>query len=255
MFFKNYEYTGFRLNMAGGAGWSITKKGFENVEYTHKWHIESFDFAMEIEKGKIESSSFCIPGVPGEFKMMVLKKEFKFGSGRSWCYKMPEKIMVDGKELEIKHLFSVFLMSTEKDTRAAAKLEVIQEGKDTFCGKFGDSSAHKFLHFSSLQHSVYQDSDFKLLFEPEVAFKWLHAGVSKDGAGFYTTGSTNLLTLVARITIASKLTSLGGTEEEGMGLGRLLDFTPLLSNSKHSDIVLNCGGSRFLCHKAVLALR
>ena len=120
-------FTGFRLNMAGGAGWSITKKGFENVEYTHKWHIENFDFAMEIEKGKIESSSFCIPGVPGEFKMMVLKKEFKFGSGRSWCYKMPEKIMVDGKEFLIKHLFSVFLMSTEKDTRAAAKLEVTQD--------------------------------------------------------------------------------------------------------------------------------
>ena len=258
MFFNNCEYTGFRLNMAGGAGWSITKKGFENVEYTHKWHIENFDFAMEMEKGKIESSSFCIPGVPGEFKMMVCKKEFKFGSGRS-CYllKMPTKIIVDGKEFEIKHLFSVFLKSTEKDTRAAAKLEVTQEGKDTFCGKFGDSSAHKFLLFSSLQNSVYQDSDFKLLFEPEIAFKYLHAaGVSKDGFyGFYTTGSTNLLTLVARITIASKLTSLGGTEEEGMGLGRLLDFTPLLSNSKHSDIVLNCGGSRFLCHKAVLALR
>ena len=81
MFFNNCEYTGFRLNMAGGAGWSITKKGFENVEYTHKWHIENFDFAMEMEKGKIESSSFCIPGVPGEFKMMVCKKEFKFGRG------------------------------------------------------------------------------------------------------------------------------------------------------------------------------
>ena len=169
---------------------------------------------------------------------------------------MPAKIIVDGKELEIRHLFSVFLKSTEKDTRAAAKLEVTQEGKDTFCGKFGDSFAHKFLLFSSLQNSVYQDSDFKLLFYPEIAFKYLNAaGVSKDGVGFYTTGSTNLLTLVARITIASKLTSLGGTEEEGMGLGRLLDFTPLLSNSKHSDIVLNCGGSRFLCHKAVLALR
>ena len=62
------------MKMSGGAGWSVTKKDFENVEYTYKWHIENFDFAMETEKGKIESSSFCIPGVPAEFKLMVLKR-------------------------------------------------------------------------------------------------------------------------------------------------------------------------------------
>ena len=245
--------------MSVGAGWSVTKKDFENVEYTYKWHIENFDFAMETEKGKIESSSFCIPGVPGEFKMMVLKKECKFGSGRSYSHKMPEKIILRGEEghltVEIKHLFSVFLKTTERDTRAAAKVEVTQEGKDTLCGKFGDSSAHKFLNPLHVTLADFRASDFKLQFDPEIGFKYRDDGVSKDGNGFYTTGSTKLLTLVARITIASKLTSLGGTEEEGMGLGRLLDFTPLLSNSKHSDIVLNCGGSRFLCHKAVLALR
>ena len=240
--------------MSGGVGWSVTKKDFENVEYTYKWHIENFDFAMETEKGKIESSSFCIPGVPGEFKMMVLKKVCKFGSGRSYSHKMPEKIILRGEEghltVEIKHLFSVFLKTTERDTRAAAKVEVTQEGKDTLCGKFGDASAHKFLN-------PLRATGFGLLlqFDPEIGFKYRDDGVSKDGNGFYTTGSTKLLTLVARITIASKLTSLGGTEWEGIGLGRLLDFAPLLSDSKHSDIVLNCGGSRFQCHKNILALR
>ena len=246
--------------MSGGAGWSVTKKDFENVEYTYKWHIENFDFAMETEKGKIESSSFCIPGVPGEFKMMVLKKECKFGSGRSYSHKMPEKIILRGEEghltVEIKHLFSVFLKSTESNTRTAAKVEVTQEGKDTLCGKFGDSSAHKFLNPLHQNLADFRASDFKLQFDPEIGFKYRDDGVSKDGNGFYTTGSTNLLTLVARITIASKLTSLGGTEWEGtVGLGRLLDFAPLLSDSKHSDIVLNCGGYGFLCHKNILALR
>ena len=101
----------------------------------------------------------------------------------------------------------------------------------------------------------FRASDFKLQFDPEIGFKYRDDGEARDGNGFYTTGSTKLLTLVARITIASKLTSLGGTEWEGIGLGRLLDFAPLLSDSKHSDIVLNCGGSRFLCHKNILALR
>ena len=245
--------------MSGGAGWSVTKKDFENVEYTYKWHIENFDFAMETEKGKIESSSFCIPGVPGEFKMMVLKKECKFGSGRSYSHKMPEKIILRGEEghltVEIKHLFSVFLKTTERDTRAAAKVEVTQEGKDAFCGKFGDSSAHKFLNPLHQTLAEFRASEFKLQFDPEIGFKYRDDGEARDGNGFYTTGSTKLLTLVARITIASKLTSLGGTEWEGIRLGRLLDFAPLLSDSKHSDIVLNCGGSRFLCHKNILALR
>ena len=246
--------------MSGGAGWSVTKKDFENVEYTYKWHIENFDFAMETEKGKIESSSFYIPGVPGEFKMMVLKKECKFGSGRSCSNKMPEKIILRVEEghltVEIKHLFSVFLKTTERDTRAAAKVEVTQEGKDTLYGKFGDSSAHKFLNPLHVTLADFRASDFKLQFDPEIGFKYRDDGASKDGNGFYTAGSTKLLTLVARITIASKLTSLGGTEWEGtIGLGRLLDFAPLLSDSKHSDIVLNCGGSRFLCHKNILALR
>ena len=160
--------------------------------------------------------------------------------------------------VEIKHLFSVFLKSTESNTRTAAKVEVTQEGKDTLYGKFGDSSAHKFLNPLQFHHTLsdYRASDFKLQFDPEIGFKYRDDGVSKDDNGFYTTGSTKLLTLVARITIASKLTSLGGTEWEGtVGLGRLLDFAPLLADSKHSDIVLKCGGSRFLCHKNILALR
>ena len=166
--------------MSGGAGWSVTKKDFENVEYTYKWHIENFDFAMETENGKIESSSFCIPGVPGEFKMMVLKKVCKFGSGRSYSHKMPEKIILRGEEghltVEIKHLFSVFLKTTERDTRAAAKVEVTQEGKDTLYGKFGDSSAHKFLN-------PLRATGFGLLlqFDPEIGFKYRDDGTSKDG--------------------------------------------------------------------------
>ena len=160
------------MKMSGGAGWSVTKKDFENVEYTYKWHIENFDFAMETEKGKIESSSFYIPGVPGEFKMMVLKKECKFGSGRSYSHKMPEKVILRGQEghltVEIKHLFSFFLKSTESNTRAAAKVEVTQEGKDTLCGKFGDSSAHKFLNPLQFHQTL---SDYRYIPSEKVGFR------------------------------------------------------------------------------------
>ena len=32
-------------------------------------------------------------------------------------------------------------------------------------------------------------------------------------------------------------------------------FKPLLTESKHADVVLECGGRKFHCHKAVLSLR
>ena len=73
--------------------------------------------------------------------------------------------------------------------------------------------------------------------------------------GFFTTGSTCMLNLVASITIPGKLTTLGGTEEELIKQNRLLDFKPLLSDPKHSDIVLKCGDIRFPCHKLLLAAR
>ena len=43
--------------------------------------------------------------------------------------------------------------------------------------------------------------------------------------------------------------------EEDLKENRLLDFKPLLSDPKHSDIVLKCGGTRFLCHKVILTVR
>ena len=37
-------------------GWGITRKASENIEFTYKWAIEEFDFAMGVEKdGKVES--------------------------------------------------------------------------------------------------------------------------------------------------------------------------------------------------------
>ena len=232
---------------AAGSGWSITGKS-PNLEYTHKWAIENFDFAMEVGGGKIESHSFSIPGVPGEFNMVVQKKqEYSSGSGRKVSYKMPTCVKIGDQELEIKFYFSVTLQKKGKETNAAGKLEVIKEGEETLSGHFGDSANHKFVW-------IQLGCDFI----PNCALKCQdNEGIFRDATqnGFYTTGSTYLLNLVAKITIAGKQTSLGGREEEEEKQNRLLDFQPLLSDPKHSDIVLKCGETKFFCHKAILALR
>ena len=231
---------------AAGSGWSVTGNS-QNIEYTHKWMIENFDFAMEVGKGKIESHSFSIPGVPGEFHMVVKRKADPASSEEFRNRGILLKI--GDQEVQVKFYFSVSLIqkSTAEDTNAAGKLEIIKEGAETLYGHFGDSAEHKFVALS-----IRPD------FVPDSALKY------QDNDGnryqvrnhrFHTTGSTCLLNLVARVTIPGKLRSLGGAEEEEEEQNRLLDFQPLLSDPKHSDIVLKCGDTRFLCHKAILALR
>ena len=56
-------------------GWGITRKASENIEFTYKWAIEEFDFAMGVGgDGKLESPRFRLPGVSGEFHILVERK-------------------------------------------------------------------------------------------------------------------------------------------------------------------------------------
>ena len=76
---------------------------------------------------------------------------------------------------------------------------------------------------------------------------------SIPASGFYTQGSTSLLKLVAKIKIPGELANRGGTAEAEEKM--LFDFKPLLSDPKHSDIVLKCNGKEFPCHRVILAAR
>ena len=96
------------------AGWSITRKVSENIEYTHKWAIERFDFAMGANMGRIKSGRFCIPGVPGEFHMVVKEQTERCYDTRSSLSdsKAPKGVKVNDQEFDVKFYFSVSLKST-----------------------------------------------------------------------------------------------------------------------------------------------
>ena len=238
---------------AAGTGWSITRN-CENSEYTHKWAIENFDFAFEMDGGRIESSRFCMPGVPGEFHLELAKKtvEHRWESGDTEM-KMPSSLLIGGiDELRVSSFFSVTLKSTTEVTLGAGKLDVIKEGGNTQSGRFGDPDRPKLVPAS------------QQVFRPSVDIKYRrNSGASywvspsyAQGLGFYTTGDTTLLNLVATITNPGRIYTFGGVEEEeNVKQDRVLDFEPFLSDPKHSDIVLNCGDTKFLCHKVILAAR
>ena len=228
---------------AARSGWSMTNVS-QNIEYTHKWAIQNFDLAMEVGMGKIESGKFYIPGVPGEFHMVVEKKteEYQDYYTYSKAAHTPTLVKIGDQEFDVKFYFSVALKSTDTSISAAGMLEVIKEGMKTLSGKFGDSVNHKYFFASSS-------------FSPDRELKYHRNGKFCNANGFFTSGSTCLLNLVAKVTIPGKLTSLAGSAEEEMKQNRLFDFQPLLLDPKHSDVVLKCADTRFLCHKVSLASR
>ena len=158
--------------------------------------------------------------------------------------------MVDDQEFDVKLYFHVSLRSTEitlakAPCRVVGKLEVLKEGAETQLGEFGDLANSSFVHcFGS-----------SCTFKPKTAPQWFNEDKLLDGKGFFTSGSTSLLNLVATLTLPGKLTNLGSGAEEEFNPDRLFDFYDLLEDPKHSDIVLKCGNKEFLCHKVILATR
>ena len=224
------------------AGWSTTRKVSQDIVYTHNWAIEDFDFAMGVGDGKIESGIFCIPGVPGEFHLVVEKKLESFPRGGGFTYsEMPTRLKVNDQELEAKFFFSVSLLHQAgvKGTQAAGKIEVVKEGTEAQLGEFGDSAKPTFV------------LAYGFKFSPKSVVKFHDGQTFHDTQrGFFTTGSTCLLNMVVTITIPGKLANLvkgtgalGREEMKEMRENNLLDFQPFLSEPKHSDIMLTLDAS------------
>ena len=209
------------------SAWGVTTNS-KNIEFTYNWAIENFDFNMAAVEDKIESPRFTIPRVKGEFSLVVAKK-------MCWGV-MPTKIKIGSNQFDTKYFFSVAVQSSVADERFIGELEVIKDGVETQRGNLRAGNNY----FESVVDVQYLSSN----------------GAWYNANGFYTTGSTSLLKLVAKITVPGKMTNLGGTaEEEEMRQNGLLDFEPFLSDPKHSDIVIKCGSTKFFCHRVILAAR
>ena len=221
------------------SAWGVTTNA-KNIEFTYNWAIEKFDFNMAAVKDKIESPRFTIPGVTGEFNLVVAKYMYRTIGGH--YVRMPTNIKIGDNQFDIKCLFSVAVKSSVADERLIGELEVIKDGAETQRG--------------NLRGGNPGNNNFK----PVVTVQW-NLGTSSSANwsnvnGFYTTGDTSLLKLVAKITVPGKMINMEGTaEEEEMRQYGLLDFKPFLSDPKHSDIVIKCGSTKFFCHRVILAAR
>ena len=162
---------------------------------------------MGLGGGKVESDSFHIPGVLGQFQLVIDGNKFYSTSLRD---QKPTKLKLNDEEFEAKHLFLVNLTSTsvDKDLKAAGMLELVKEGEKSQWGKFGDPDKPTFVPVDTSTVGGYRfESNTGLhctlnipSYRPESTF---------DPGAFFTIGSTGRLDLVATITIAGKLVTLG----------------------------------------------
>ena len=218
------------------SAWGVTTNA-KNIEFTYNWAIEKFDFNMAAVKDKIESPRFTIPGVTGEFYLVAAKHMFCFYSGHNVSNVMPTNIKIGDKQFDIKCLFTVAVKSSVADERLIGELEVIKDGVETQRGNLRAGNNR----FESVVGAQYSGSN---------SGTWFNVN------GFYTTGDTSLLKLVAKIIVPGKMINMGGTaEEEEIKQNGLLDFEPFLSDPKHSDIVIKCGSTKLFCHRVILAAR
>ena len=236
--------------MATSRSWSATRK-VPDIEHDHKWEIEDFDLYMKRGDGNIKSNNFSIPGVPGEVYMEVAVKTEWIESTRIFGEVMPTRLFggTTGPDLEIQLIF-YFSASLKYEggevgvVRAAGKLEITKEGAETQLGEFGSPHAHQ---FESIDATFRPLSD--LYYNPTT-------NDQNKATGFFTTGDTGRLKMVAKVTIPGKVFSLGGSEvAEDVKQSKLFDFQQFLFEGTHADIVLKCGGSRISCHKVILAAR
>ena len=195
---------------------------------------------------------FCIPGVSGEFHILVVKKTEEYSHSEGRKVKLPTRVKADDQVFQVKFFFNVSLIQEPaaktyaQACKVAGTLEVLKEGAETQLGEIGDLANH---HYDRCRGNGCS-------FESKLAFQyWFNEDKLLNGKGFFTSGSTSLLNLVAILTYPGELITLGSGAEEEFNPDRLFDFYDLLEDPKHSDIVLKCGDKQFLCHKVILAAR
>ena len=151
---------------------------------------------------------------------------------------VPEEFYIEIKKLESGGYTKITLncvdSKTCETTRVAGKLTIMVDGQNGWTGQFGDPVEMDF-HCVKDHPCFHKDGELLLDYKKETPF-----------------------TLVASITVLGQLISLEGTVEDKKDekkQSKIRDFAQFLEDPKYADIVLNCDGQEFPCHKVILAGR
>eukprot|EP00092_Neocalanus_flemingeri_P035785 GFUD01038965.1.p1 GENE.GFUD01038965.1~~GFUD01038965.1.p1 ORF type:complete len:367 (-),score=95.94 GFUD01038965.1:78-1178(-) len=219
------------------------------VDFCYDWKVDNFEGGLKIDK-RIVSPPLAIPDTDGLVCRLVCTGYFPG---------IVSKIQANNVEkvVEEASLFS-FTLQTENradDVKLAGYVEIMCDNV-LLRGSFGDQTKEQFTSFVNVGNKKVGWS-----FIPTKPIKFFMTSVKRftDYNGFWQNSKPNQpleikLTLFSPGEISQTSTMIPPAVMDNTS--RLVaSMKSLMLDAKHSDVVLECQGEKFQCHKSILGAR
>eukprot|EP00092_Neocalanus_flemingeri_P033278 GFUD01036190.1.p1 GENE.GFUD01036190.1~~GFUD01036190.1.p1 ORF type:complete len:365 (-),score=99.10 GFUD01036190.1:56-1150(-) len=226
--------------------WCVTHFS-DVVDFSCDWNVVNLGRCLKIHQ-KVESPPLTIPGTGGLVCHLVCTGHFPGGIVSKIQANDVEKVM------EEAHLFSITLLCDKRveNVKLAGFVDVMCDNV-LLRGSFGDHTKEQFVIDNAL------GTNFGWSFIPaKPMIKILWAGVTGDFNGFWHNSKQNQpqeikLTLFSPGEMTQTSSLIPPTVMDNTS--RLAAMKSLMLDAKHSDVVLECQGEKFNCHKSILGAR
>lgn len=207
------------------SAWAVTHRA-AYTEFTHSWEIRDLRQALELGHmlEPVDCPPFVIPGLPGQVFL-----------------RLRDEARGEGEGCLVVSLVEVELGSAE-DAELAARLEITKmisaTDVHTETVKLGDVEGHRMQ--PSCRKTVQDIVQSQRSWDFDPISPIFH--------------SSQQVSLTTTFWVPDKILSASGTGDT-VETGGVFDFRQLLADPRDSDIVLECGGRVFRCHRVILRAR
>eukprot|EP00092_Neocalanus_flemingeri_P008682 GFUD01009352.1.p1 GENE.GFUD01009352.1~~GFUD01009352.1.p1 ORF type:complete len:387 (-),score=114.19 GFUD01009352.1:91-1194(-) len=229
--------------------WGVTSFS-EVVEFCYNWKVVNLGRCLKIHQ-KIVSPPLAIPGTDGLVCRLVCTGYFPG---------IVSKIQANDVEkvVEEASLFSITLESETRadDVKLAGYVDVLCSDDVLLRASFGDQSKELFTSFAN-----FVNNKVGWHFLPTKPIKFYMSSVNRftDYNGFWQNSKPNQpleikLTLFSPGEISQTSTMIPPAVMDDTSRF-FASMKSLMLDPKHSDVILQCQGEKFHCHKSILGAR
>eukprot|EP00092_Neocalanus_flemingeri_P016324 GFUD01017671.1.p1 GENE.GFUD01017671.1~~GFUD01017671.1.p1 ORF type:complete len:379 (-),score=108.20 GFUD01017671.1:35-1126(-) len=225
--------------------WGVTHFSDVVVDFCYKWKVVNFGRCLKFYQ-EIESPPIAIPGTGGLVCRLVCTEVLPG---------IVSKILVNDVEKVVEggSLFSITLESEKIGVvRLAGYVEVLCDDV-SLRGSFGDQTKEQFISFEEVD-----SGKVGWRFTPTKPIKFYKPSLERfDYYGFWQ-NSKPKQPLVIKLTLFSpgEISQTSTMIPPMDNTSRLVaNMKSLMLDAKHSDVVLECQGEKFHCHKSILGAR
>eukprot|EP00092_Neocalanus_flemingeri_P105078 GFUD01134643.1.p1 GENE.GFUD01134643.1~~GFUD01134643.1.p1 ORF type:complete len:374 (-),score=100.42 GFUD01134643.1:52-1173(-) len=235
--------------------WGVTHYS-DVVDFCYDWKVVNFGRCLKIQQ-QIESPPLVIPGTNGLVCHLVCTRDFP----RMVWIQVNDVVKV----VKEPSLFSITLQCEKRaeDVKLAGYVEVLCDNV-WLRGSFGDQTKEQFTSFAKVGNNklgwsfIPAKPMIKFLGDGHGLTDFLSVSTFIDFNGFWHDSKQNQpqeikLTLFSPGEMTQTSSLIPPTVMDNTS--RLAAMKSLMLDAKHSDVVLECQGEKFNCHKSILGAR